>query len=89
MKAHQIITLMQYAGTDNTFAMADHATTSTSASARSETPAASVLRPGQWDRLIGSLARVPNPVVSLEPSEWSIEVEKQAIAGTDGGDAGR
>ena len=31
---------------------------------------------------------MPNPVVSLEPSEWSIEAEKQAIASTDG-DAGR
>ena len=48
-----------------------------------------MLRPGQWDRLIGSLARVPNPIVPLEPSAWSIAVEKQAMAGADGGDAGR
>ena len=88
MKAHQIITLMQYPGTDNTFAMADHWDHIHVGFSPSETAAASVLRPGQWDRLIGSLARVPNPVVSLEPSEWSIEAEKQAIASTDSG-AGR
>ena len=69
MKAHQIITLMQYSGTDNTFAMADHWDHIHVGFSPSETAAASVLRPGQWDRLIGSLARVPNPVVSLEPSE--------------------
>ena len=42
-----------------------------------------MLRPAQWDRLIGSLARVPNPVVDLEPSAWSIAVTKQAQAGSD------
>ena len=54
-----------------------------------ESAAVSILRPGQWDRLIGSLARVPNPIVPLEPSAWSIAVEKQAMAGASGGDAGR
>ena len=89
MKAHQIITLMQYSGTDNTYAMGDHDDHIHVGFDPRESAAASILRPGQWDRLIGSLARVPNPIVPLEPSAWSIEVDKKATAGATGGDAGR
>jgi murein DD-endopeptidase MepM/ murein hydrolase activator NlpD len=89
MKAHQIITLMQYSGTDNTYAMADHADHIHVGFDPRESAATSILRPGQWDRLIGSLSRVPNPVVPLAPSAWSIAVEKHAMAGANGGDAGR
>ena len=85
MKASQIITLMKYSGTDNTYAMGDHDDHIHVGFDPRESEAASVLRPAQWDRLIGSLARVPNPIVPLEPSAWSIEVTKQATAGPDGG----
>ena len=88
MKAHQIITSCSTRARTTRSRWPTTGTTSTSGTSPSETGAISVLRPDQWDRLIGSLARVPNPVVSLEPSEWSIEAEKQAIASTDG-DAGR
>ncbi len=83
MKPAQIITLMQYSGTDNTYAMGDHDDHIHLGFDPRESAATSVLRPAQWDRLIGSLARVPNPIVSLEPSAWSIEVTKQAQAGSD------
>ncbi len=84
MKASQIITLMKYSGTDNTFAMGDHDDHIHLGFDPRESEAASVLRPGQWDRLIGGLARVPNPIVPLEPSSASIEVTQQATAGSDG-----
>ena len=74
---------MQYAGTDNTYAMGDHDDHIHLGFDPRESAAGSVLRPAQWDRLIGSLARVPNPIVPLEPSEFSIAVTKQAQAGSD------
>ena len=83
MKPAQIITLMKYSGTDNTYAMGDHDDHIHLGFDPRENEATSVLRPAQWDRLIGSLARVPNPVVDLEPSAWSIAVTKQAQAGSD------
>ena len=79
MKPHQIITLMQYSGTDNTYAMADHYDHIHVGFNPREGAATSVLKPAQWDRLIGSLARVPNPVVPLEPSAFSIDATQPAI----------
>jgi len=83
MKPAQIITLMKYSGADNTYAMGDHHDHIHLGFDPRESAATSVLRPAQWDRLIGTLARVPNPIVSLEPSAWSIAVMKQARAGSD------
>jgi len=81
IKPHQIITLMQYAGTDNTYAMGDHddhihvgfqpgigATGATGASA------AAVLAPSQWGRLVGRLDAIENPNVSMTPSRYSVKV---------------
>ena len=81
IKPHQIITLMQYAGTDNTLALADHydhihvgfqpgigATGATGASA------AAVLAPSQWGRLVGRLDAIENPDVSMTPSRYSVKV---------------
>ena len=82
MKPHQIITLMQYAGTDNTFAMATTTTTSTSGSIRSTARTtqtgkvtAAVLQPGQWSRLIGRLSAIENPAVPLKPSRYAVKVK--------------
>ncbi|MCX6370692.1 MAG: lytic murein transglycosylase [Solirubrobacterales bacterium] len=81
IKPHQIISLMQYAGTDNTYAMGDHddhihvgfqpgigATGATGASA------AAVLAPSQWGRLVGRLDAIENPNVSMTPSRYSVKV---------------
>ena len=82
MKPHQIITLMQYAGTDNTFAMADHndhihvgfhplyGTNDQTGKAT-----AAVLQPGQWSRLIGRLSSIENPAVPLTPSRYAVKVK--------------
>lgn len=82
MKPHQIITLMQYAGTDNTLALADHydhihvgfqpGIGATGAAAGSA--AAAVLAPSQWGRLVGRLDAIENPNVSMTPSRYSVKV---------------
>jgi hypothetical protein len=74
MKPHQIITLMQFPGTDNTLAMADHADhihvgwralPGTNAGGAGQVTAA--LRPKQWTRLIHRIERIKSPRVSALP----------------------
>jgi murein DD-endopeptidase MepM/ murein hydrolase activator NlpD len=82
MKPAQIITLMEYAGTDNTLAMGDHDDhihvgfqPAFGANAASGRRAAAVLRPGQWQRLIGRLGAIQNPTVPLQPSKYAVKVK--------------
>ncbi len=77
MKPNQIITLMQYAGTDNTLALADH-WDHIHIGYQPNQDAVSMLRPDQWDRLVSGLGRIRNPVVPIQPSRWSISVNKRA-----------
>ena len=77
IKPHQIISLMQIAGTSNTFAMADHADhihigwrpgaarqPGSAAGVRGQTPDdAAALSPKQWLRLIDRLGKIANPKV--------------------------
>ncbi len=81
MKPHQIITLMQYAGTDNTFAMGDHDDhihvgfqPGVGATGAAGASAAAVLAPSQWGRLVGRLDAIENPDVSMTPSRYSVKV---------------
>ena len=80
MKPSQIITLMQYAGTDNTYAMGDHADhihvgfQPNGDAGGGKARAAAVLRPGQWKKLVGRLDRIENPAVPVNPSRYSIKV---------------
>ena len=88
MVPHQIISLMDYFGTDNTFAMADHddhvhvgyaqayGSTSDGASAASSAQLAQVLEPDQWRRLIGQLSEIDNPRVSAKPSKFALPARK-------------
>ena len=79
MKPHQIITLMQYAGTDNTLALADHWDhIHIGYHPSADAGTISALRPDQWDRLVSGLGRIRNPVVAIRPSRWSIAVTKHA-----------
>ncbi|HMS62195.1 MAG TPA: lytic murein transglycosylase [Solirubrobacteraceae bacterium] len=79
MKPHQIITLMEYAGTDNTYAMADHWDhIHIGYHPSADAGTISALRPDQWDRLVSGLGRIRNPVVAIRPSRWSIAVTKRA-----------
>ncbi len=82
LKPHQIITLMQYANTDNTFAMGDHAdhihvgfqplygTNDAAGKALN-----AVLAPSDWKRISSRLAAIQNPTVASQPSRFSLKVQ--------------
>jgi murein DD-endopeptidase MepM/ murein hydrolase activator NlpD len=80
MKPHQIITLMQYAGTDNTLSMGDHddhihvgyRPVTGNGGKRLE----QLLKPGQWDDLLSQLSSLDVPNVSAAPSQYSVTVRK-------------
>jgi hypothetical protein len=70
MKPHQIITLMQFPGTDNTFAMADHADhihigwRPLSGASTAGGVVHAGLGPKQWTRLIQRIERIKSPKVA-------------------------
>ena len=88
MKPHQIITLMQFPGTDNTFAMADHADhihigwralpgSSTSGGGQ----AGAVLKPKQWSKLVDRLGHIKTPKIAASPSKYAIKAIKRGPSG--------
>jgi hypothetical protein len=81
MKPDQIITLMKFDGTDNTFAMSDHddhihvgwrPLYGTNSKAAKQVNA--ILKPKQWIKLVDRLKEIDNPAVRLEPSKYAIKV---------------
>ncbi len=80
MKPHQIITLMQYQGADNTLALSDHDDHIHVGFDPSQSESGSALKPKQWDRLVNGLERIRNPIVPVQPSKFSIKVTKHATA---------
>ncbi len=82
MRPAQIITLMKYAGTDNTYAMGDHDDhihlgfqPRYGANAATGRNLGAIIEPGQWSRLIGRLSSIQNPTVPVKPSRYSIKVK--------------
>ena len=85
MKPHQIISLMTFEGTDNTFAMGDHADhihvgwrPNYDANSKAARRMAAVLKPDQWIKLIDRISAIDNPVVREQPSKFSVAVTKRA-----------
>ncbi|MEA2358574.1 MAG: hypothetical protein QOI62_1834 [Solirubrobacteraceae bacterium] len=83
MKPHQIISLMTFDGTDNTLSLPDHADhihvgfqPMFGANAKLGQQFDSVLKPGQWAKLISRLGQLDNPVVPTTPSKYAIKVPK-------------
>jgi len=84
MEPHQIISLMTYPGADNTLSLPDHADhihvgfrpLGQAASQKFD----SVLKPGQWTKLIDRLNSLENPTVSLQPSKYSVAVPESERA---------
>jgi soluble lytic murein transglycosylase-like protein len=81
VKPHQIISLMTYAGTDNTLALGDHADhihvgfrPQYQEGAPDSSQLDSVLKPSQWIKLIDRLGKIDNPTVSVKPSKYAIRV---------------
>ena len=80
MKPHQIISLMKYPNADNTLAMSDHYdhihvgfAPEYDANSKSAKELNSVLKPGQWSKLIERLGSIDNPTVSAKPSKYSLD----------------
>jgi murein DD-endopeptidase MepM/ murein hydrolase activator NlpD len=80
MKPHQIISLMKYPNADNTLALADHYdhihvgfAPEYDANSKSAKELNSVLKPGQWSKLIERLGSIDNPTVSAKPSKYSLD----------------
>jgi hypothetical protein len=87
MKPHQIITLMQFPGTDNTLAMADHADhihvgwralSGTNTGDGRQVGVA--VGPSQWTRLIRRIDRIDNPTVSPLPSRYASKTDARRAA---------
>ena len=85
MKPHQIISLMTFQGTDNTFAMGDHGDhihvgwrPNYDANSKDARRMAAVLKPDQWIKLIDRISAIDNPVVREQPSKFSVAVTKRA-----------
>jgi hypothetical protein len=84
MKPHQIISLMTFPGADNTLSLPDHADHihvgfrvdgSTRGKGRS-TAAPSVLKPGQWTKLMSRIGTIDNPQVRRAPSAYALRVRR-------------
>jgi hypothetical protein len=85
MKPHQIISLMEFQGTDNTFAMADHADhihvgfrPLYGANETTAKQVDAILKPKQWIKLIDRLDEIDNPTVAREPSKYAVEADERA-----------
>jgi hypothetical protein len=77
MKPHQIISLMTYPGTDNTYAMGDHAdhihVGFRPVGLPFGTRLQAILKPEQWTKLVDRLGAIENPVVPTKPSKYALE----------------
>jgi hypothetical protein len=95
MHPHQVISLEDLPG-DTSFALPDHydhVHIGYYAVATEANPLGSVsvlLKPEQWQRLIGRLSEIENPEVPIGPSKYSVPDKKHAAGGTPshGGPAG-
>jgi transglycosylase-like protein with SLT domain/peptidase M23-like protein len=80
MKPDQIISLMEFDGTDNTFAMGDHDDhihvgwqPLYGANPKLARQVNAILKPKQWIKLIDRLGDIDNPTVSRKPSRFALE----------------
>jgi murein DD-endopeptidase MepM/ murein hydrolase activator NlpD len=85
MKPHQVISLMEFQGTDNTIAMTDHADhihvgfrPLYGANDKASKQVDAILKPEQWIKLIDRLDEIDNPAVPRKPSKYAVEADKRA-----------
>jgi hypothetical protein len=89
MKPHQIISLMTFDGADNTLALPDHYDhihvgfrPLYGDSKQLGKQLDSVLKPGQWIKLIDRIGAIDNPTVLTQPSKYAIRVATPKRAST-------
>ena len=85
MKPDQIISLMTFAGADNTLALADHYDhihvgfkPLYNQDSKAAKQVNAVLKPKQWIKLIDRLEEIDNPTVRLQPSKHALKVTERA-----------
>jgi hypothetical protein len=91
MKPHQIISLMTFQGTDNTFSMPDHWDhihigwrPLYGANSKVSKQVDEILKPDQWIKLIDRLGDIDNPTVRETPSKFAVkDVEHASAANGD------
>jgi murein DD-endopeptidase MepM/ murein hydrolase activator NlpD len=83
MKPHQIISLMKFDNSDNTFAMGDHADhihvgfhSLYGSNSKTAKQVNAILKPKQWIKLIDRLGEIDNPTVRRTPSRYSLDAKK-------------
>jgi murein DD-endopeptidase MepM/ murein hydrolase activator NlpD len=88
MKPDQIISLMEFAGTDNTYAMADHHDhihvgwqPLYGSNPKLARQVNAILKPKQWIKLIDRLGEIDNPTVRRKPSRFALEHGSRAHKG--------
>ena len=93
MKPHQIISLMTFEGTDNTLALPDHNDhihvgfePLYGANSKLGRQLSSILKPGQWAKLIDRLGKIDNPTVLTKPSKYALRATPTGNDGRPGGD---
>jgi hypothetical protein len=89
MRPHQIISLMTFEGADNTLALPDHHDhihvgfePLFGSNSKLGRQLSSILKPGQWARLIDRLGRIDNPTVLRQPSKYAIKVKQPRSSGS-------
>jgi murein DD-endopeptidase MepM/ murein hydrolase activator NlpD len=92
MRPNQIISLMSYEGADNTLALPDHHDhihvgfePLFGSNSRLGRQLSSILKPGQWARLIDRLGQIDNPTVLTKPSKYSLSAKPTGNDGRPGG----
>jgi murein DD-endopeptidase MepM/ murein hydrolase activator NlpD len=87
MKPDQIISLMKFEGTDNTYAMGDHhdhihvgwrPLYGTNSKMAKQVNA--ILKPKQWIKLIDRLGEIDNPTVRRKPSKYAVPTRRGSEA---------
>ena len=86
MRPNQIISIMDYFGSDNTFAMGDHADHIHVGFPAEGAQTVSkqfnqILKGSQWERLIDRLGEIDNPEVPTKPSDFALPADEDKGAG--------
>jgi murein DD-endopeptidase MepM/ murein hydrolase activator NlpD len=93
MRPHQIISLMTFEGADNTLALPDHDDhihvgfePLYGTNSKLGRQLSSILKPGQWARLIDRLGKIDNPTVLTHPSKYSLRTKPTGSSRRGGGE---
>jgi hypothetical protein len=91
MKPHQIISLMTFPGTDNTYSMPDHADhihigwePQFGANTAASRQVHAIVKPSQWVKLISRLGQIANPQVRKAPSRYALSTTRRGSAAHKG-----